>query len=82
MDVGFRAGLDLYGRASGAGLGLRAFHCRATRARARRAFPNLTGFGARADARRAGGHRGLEDILAHIRLRRAFRLQHILGHIR
>ena len=81
LNVGFRAGLDGHSRAGRAGLGLRAFDCRATRPRARRAFANLTGLGTCADAGRAGGHRGLQHILAHIRLRRALRLQHVLGEI-
>jgi hypothetical protein len=81
FDIRFRARRELRSGARRAGSRFGALYHRASRSRARRAFANLTRFRAGRNTRRAFGHRGLQHILGHIGLRRAFRLQHILRHI-
>jgi len=81
LDIGLGTRGALCCRTGGARLGLWTLHHRATRARARGAIANLARLRACADARRAVGYTRLKYILGHIRLRGAFRLQHILTHI-
>jgi hypothetical protein len=80
-NVGFWARGALCCRARRAGLGIGTLDDGATRARASRAFANLTRLGAGRNAGRTLGHRRFQNILGHVGKRRALRLQHILAHI-
>ena len=81
LDIGFRARSTHRGRAGRAGLRFGTLDHGASRSRAGRALANLTGLGAGRDTRRAVRNRGFQHILGHVRLRRAFRLEHIFRHI-
>lgn len=80
-DTRLRAARRLHSCTGRAGLGLRALNHRATHHRAGRALTDLAGLVAGADARRARGHSRLQNVLGHIRGRRALALQHIARHI-
>lgn len=54
----------------------------ASRSRARRALTNLARLVARANTRRARGHRRFKHVLGHVGWGRALTLQHIPSHIR
>jgi hypothetical protein len=80
-DLGLRATRRLH---SGTGRALllgRALNDGAAGARARRAGANLAGLITRADAWRAGGDSGLQDVLGHIRRCGALRFEHVATHV-
>jgi hypothetical protein len=79
--TGFRTRGALSCRTGGTGLRFRALDHGAARPRAGRAFTNLAGLGTTGNARRAFRNRGFQNVLRHIRKRRAFCLQHVLGKI-
>ena len=81
MDLGFRAARGLDGGTRRAALGLRAGDNGATRARARRTLPNLTGFVARADTRGACRNSRFENIARHVGGSRAIRLEHVAAQV-
>jgi hypothetical protein len=80
-DRGLRAARGLHRCAGRARLRLGALNNGAADHGAGRAFADLAGLVARGDTGRARGHSGLQDVLRHIRGRRALALEHILGHI-
>jgi hypothetical protein len=81
LDIGFGTG-RAHGRGTGrAGLRLRALHHGTPGSWARRALADLTRLGAGRDTGGTVRDRGFEDVLGHVGLRRALRLQHILGHV-
>ena len=81
MHLGLRASRRFHRRAGRAALGLRALDHRATRSRAGRAIADLARLVARADTRRAGGHRRLENVATHVRRSGALCLEHVAAQI-
>jgi hypothetical protein len=80
-DLGLRAAGRLHCCAWRALLLWWALDHGATGTGARWARANLAGLVARADARRAGRNRGLQDVLGHVRRRRALGLEHVTTHV-
>ena len=81
LDVRLRARSTCRRRARRARTRLRALDDGASRARARRAFTDLTGLRARGNTRRAFRNRRLENVFRHVGKWRTFRFQHVLGHV-
>jgi hypothetical protein len=81
-DLRLGAARGFHGGARGACLWLRALNHGAARARAGRAFTDLTGLITGADTWRARRYCGFQDVFRHIGRCGALRLQHIPAHIR
>jgi len=80
-DLGLWATRGLHRRTGRAGSGLWALDHGAADHGAWRALTDLARLVARADARRAGRYRGLQDVLGHIRRCRALTLEHVPAHV-
>lgn len=81
VHLWLRAAGWLHSCTGSAGLRLRAVWQWATGTRAGRAFTDLAGLVAGADAGRAGGHGGLQHVAGHVHWSGALRLEHIAAQI-